>query len=51
MKVLAKIARFLEKLLKVRFAVEDTVHGGIVAHLSKHIFIKEVSFTNLKLNW
>jgi hypothetical protein len=33
MKILAEIARFLEKLLEMGFAVQDSIHGGVAAHL------------------
>jgi hypothetical protein len=33
LKVFAEIARFLEELLKMSLAVQNSVHGGIVAHL------------------
>jgi len=34
-KVLAEIPRFLEKLLKMRLAVQDPIHGGVAAHRKK----------------
>jgi len=34
-KVLAEIARFLEKLLEMRFAVQDSIHRGVAAHRKK----------------
>ena len=30
---LGETASLLEKLLKMRFAVQDSIHGGIVAYL------------------
>lgn len=38
LKILAEIARLLEKLLKVSLAIEDSIHGGIVAHLPNTSF-------------
>jgi len=32
LKVFTEIARFLEELLEMSLAVQDSVHGGIVAH-------------------
>ena len=34
MEVLAEIAGLLEELLKMSLAIEDSIHGGVVAHLS-----------------
>ena len=33
LKILAEIATLLEKLLKMSLAVEDSIHGRVVAHL------------------
>jgi hypothetical protein len=34
LKILAEISGFLEKLLKMRLAVQDSIHGRVGAHLS-----------------
>ena len=33
MEIFAEIARFLEELVKMSLAVQDSVHGWVVAHL------------------
>jgi len=33
LKILAEISTLLEKLLKMSLAVEDSIHGWVVAHL------------------
>lgn len=43
LEILAKIARLLEKLLKMRLAVEDSIHGGVVAHLPTNIYINRTN--------
>jgi len=42
-KVLAKIARFLEKLFKMCFAIENSIHGGVCTHLDQYSIMPLVS--------
>lgn len=44
--ILGETASLLEKLLKMRFAVQDSIHGGIVAYLHKNYTL---FYTNLVL--
>lgn len=36
LKILAEIARFFEKLLEMRLAEQDSVHGRVAAHLQNY---------------